>query len=202
MNHTESTLLRSGIAKPDLFSGDLETLARGRAAVPANDRVADDYLTDILQPYKAACRFLKRFEAIYPESEDAGFLARGRGQFAIPGPWYIEDTGHFNAVDSIICFNQIGYMTVASALQDGRISSKAISSSTEEFKRRMLPDMLITKISLKFVRPMQNARFSGTFDIGRIRTTPGSVIAKVAAEFRDEGDGLAQLEGLVALTPR
>ena len=48
------------------------------------------------------------------KGKDAGLIS-AKGRFSIPDSCYIDDTGHFNAVEFNICFNQLAYVPSASA---------------------------------------------------------------------------------------
>ena len=55
----------------------------------------------ILIPYKPHCRYFQN-----------AFLT-ARGEFSISESCYIAETGHFNAVEFNICFNQLSYYLIA-----------------------------------------------------------------------------------------
>jgi FcoT-like thioesterase domain len=67
---------------------------------------------EILRPYKQNATYLKSAEithvndksAISPGTADHK-LVSGKGRFSIPESCYIDDTGHFNAVEFNICYN-------------------------------------------------------------------------------------------------
>jgi hypothetical protein len=82
--------------------------------------ISPAFVADILSPYKAHARYLKTAEiASFREksSDDKGkgALAKGVGRFAILESCYIDNTGHFNAVEFNICFNQLAYVMFANA---------------------------------------------------------------------------------------
>ncbi|MGW6540873.1 FcoT family thioesterase [Streptomyces sp. NPDC055051] len=54
----------------------------------------------------------------------------GSGMFTIPEPCYIDDTGHFNAVEFNICYNQLAYYTLAAMIRDRVHGCPTSSSST------------------------------------------------------------------------
>jgi hypothetical protein len=162
-------------------------------------QVDAQFIVDILQPYRIDCRFLKHAVISYPPQTSADYLVRGIGEFSVPGPWYIKDTGHFNAVDSVICFNQLGYVTLASGILSGHLVGNSLPSTGESFKKRMLPDMLIIKISSKFLRPIKSNLFTGSFEIRKLKNQGSSTMIQVVAAFQGSDGGLAEIDALLAV---
>lgn len=122
---------------------------------------ADRELLDrTMNPYRT-----KR--AIYLESAQVG-QSDGRliaeGSFSIDEPCYIDDTGHFNAVESIICYNQLMYFVLASAVRDRAID--ALSHwDLADYWQHQLPDVLIYRQSFRYRRPIGSQGFTGQFQI-------------------------------------
>ena len=84
-------------------------------ALPAN--ISKDFIDDILKPYRKHAQYLKSAELTHfqdkcscaTKGKDAGLIT-AKGRFSIPESCYIDDTGHFNAVEFNICFNQLAYV--------------------------------------------------------------------------------------------
>jgi hypothetical protein len=113
-----------------------------------------DLLTEVLSCYKPHCRYLQEF-------------AGGRGRFVIPESCYIDDTGHLNAVEVNICYNQLLYASIASFVREG--TGPVFDTWTmAEFWRRRLPDILITRFTSEFRRPVDPRSFSGELVLDRI----------------------------------
>jgi len=85
----------------DLFSGKI------------GGKVAATVLASMLGSYSSSCKYLQ--EAIF---NDKGCLEIA-GRFCIPHSFYIESTGHFNAIEFIICFDQLHYVFFGEAVQRG-----------------------------------------------------------------------------------
>lgn len=112
-------------------------------------------LGEVLSCYKPHCRYLLEFSG------------DGRGRFAIPESCYIDDTGHLNAVEVNICYNQMLYASIASLVRDG--TGPVFDSWTmAEFWRRRLPDILISRISSEFRGPIDARSFAGELVFDRI----------------------------------
>src|SRR5262245_56508099 len=80
-------------------------------------RIDDAFVADILRPYRAHARYLKSAEITHVHDKAVpqgrgkpSSLITGMGRFSIPESCYIDHTGHFNAVEFNICFNQLAYV--------------------------------------------------------------------------------------------
>ncbi len=123
------------------------------------------------------------------------------GVFAIPESCYIQSTGHFNSVEFNICYNQIMYDTIAHASKYG-LASYFSAWGVEGFFARQLPDILITKFSSRFSRPIDPKRFCGEFAIHsalRHRGTKPFLFLKTSCRFFDDANGEAEGEVHLAI---
>ncbi|AHI01057.1 FcoT family thioesterase [Kutzneria viridogrisea] len=149
-------------------------------------------LERVLLPYKQDCSYLRSAEI----TVESG-LATGRGRFEIPQSCYIEDTGHFNSVEFNICYNQLVYYVMASAVRD-RLMPAFTSWTLQDYWDRQLPNILITSLSSKFKRPIDPRSFSG--EVGFTRITQRSLlIAETACRFWDDNGGQASGEITLAI---
>lgn len=150
--------------------------------------ISDTFVAEILRPYRANAKYLKSAQIIdvfgKTSTEKAGetrALVTGSGQFAIPESCYIDDTGHFNAVEFNICYNQLAYVLFAKCLEDGilgkvngelhKLSDAKVdhlSISMADYKRHQLPSMLIVSIEgVRFFKEMKSSDFQGQLTINR-----------------------------------
>ncbi|MBF6328351.1 hypothetical protein IU452_07440 [Nocardia transvalensis] len=154
---------------------------------PTVFEVEPDFLADVQQCYKPHCRYLRSASVTA-----AGETIVGTGHFAIAEPCYIDDTGHLNAVEVIICFNQLMYQTVATIVRHG-LHPAFGDWTVADFRRRYLPDILIAEVHTEFERPIGAAAFTGEFRIDAIDTytAEGGSRIKLATRFRfgDERGG-------------
>jgi hypothetical protein len=167
-------------------------LARPKDA--ASIEVADDLLGLVLRPYKPHCRYLKR-ASIAAEGEDR---VTARGQFAIPESCYIASTGHFNAVEFNICYNQLAYTLMAACIEHKLVRPLA-HWSMSEYKERQLPDFLIVSFGSEFRSPMQADRFEGVVTIERVSVRRGSIFMKTSVRFDDHRGGRSRGEVMFAI---
>jgi hypothetical protein len=117
-------------------------------------------LDAVLEPYKPAARYLKSAELEYPTIT---------GVFEIAQPCYIENTGHFNAVDLLICYNQLSYAGLAEAGQKGIIPALGIIT-LEEFKALQLQNTLIVHVDkMRFKEPISTSnQIHGTVKVEKV----------------------------------
>jgi FcoT-like thioesterase domain len=151
-------------------------------------------LDDVLACYKPHCRYLTTLEV------DGG---RGAGTFAIPESCYIDDTGHLNAVEVNICYNQLLYAMIATAVRDG--TEPVFESWTmDEFWRRRLGDILIARFTAEFRKPIDARAFRGELTFERVvarRLRPDAApFVSLDTTFRfTDGDGVAEGSARVAI---
>ncbi|AYF73953.1 hypothetical protein D7D52_08835 [Nocardia yunnanensis] len=137
-------------------------------------------LDEVLSCYKPHCRYLKSLSV-----DVFGDRIVGTGTFAIPEPCYIDDTGHLNAVEVGICYNQLLYQTMATMVRH-RTGPVLADWTMPEFLRRYLPDVLIAASRNVFRRAIDSRAFTGEFVIERAaRYRPGpDASERIALETR------------------
>jgi FcoT-like thioesterase domain len=149
----------------------------------------------VLACYKPHCRYLSTVDV------DG---RRGVGTFAIPESCYIDDTGHLNAVEVNICYNQLLYAMIATAVRDG--AGPVFDTWTmDEFWRRRLTDILIARITAEFRTPMNARAFRGELTFERIlarRLRPDAapfVSIDTTFAFSDDSGGAASGTARIAI---
>lgn len=135
-----------------------------------------------LAPYKPNCRYLVKGAAGYEAGSSPIFSAQG--EFRIPESCYIADTGHFNAVEFNICYNQMAYCSLAHAIQNHWLASFC-DWTLDEFCRRQLSDCMIVELSSRFRRPMSARQFTGRFALDRVSLRKGVLFMKTRCDFSD-----------------
>jgi hypothetical protein len=151
--------------------------------------IAEDLLARVLEPYSyKGCRYL--IDAQYRATDDS-MLAYGN--FSIPEPVYIRSTGHFNAVELVLCFNQLAYTAFAPAVDRGEIAGFR-GWSIEDYFENQLPSMLIRGTSSRYKRPINAQNFSARLvcqDIEVVERTWRYLKVPCAIEFYDQDGGSA-----------
>jgi len=142
--------------------------------------ISEAFVAEILKPYRSNAKYLKSAQITQVSEEaqqDAASkvsLVTGVGRFSIPESCYIDDTGHFNAVEFNICFNQLAYVVFGKCVEAGLlqqvwpVSANYLSSFTE-YKRHQLPAMLIVRVDgVRFFKPMKSNDFRAELSIDRM----------------------------------
>lgn len=161
------------------------TEAETRRAIP----VAAQLLDDILHVYKPHCRYLKR-AVVEPGTAGEPLPVVLRGDFGIAESCYIDDTGHLNAVEVNIAFNQAYYVLTAQACASGLVPELA-DWNLERFRRWYLEGSLIHDLSSRFKRVIDPRAFQGEIAIASAVRTRRFVVLKLTHRFWDANDGLA-----------
>ena len=157
-------------------------------------------LDRVLRPYRSKnCTYLQSLRT----GNDQG-IVRGEGDFAIPQSCYIDDTGHLNAAEVIICFNQVLYTLLAVSIRDRLIPALA-DWTEDEYWARQLDGVLITRQSTTFTRPISPRAFHGEVVFGQALTgrVVGSAQPLVSLQtrfrFGDDDGGACHGEVRVAV---
>ncbi|MFI9498901.1 FcoT family thioesterase [[Kitasatospora] papulosa] len=157
----------------------------------------EDLLPRVLAPYKVHCRYLLTAEV----SGLADGLSRVRATFSIPESCYIDDTGHLNAVEVNIAYNQMMYYLVAKSVKEGLLTGFE-SWTLEDFWRHQLPDILIARFASRFQRPVDPRDFRGEMEFRSVdRRSPGGkplVMATTAYHYGDAQGGRCDGEATLA----
>ncbi|MFT2020435.1 FcoT family thioesterase [Streptomyces sp. 796.1] len=146
-------------------------------------------LNRVLTPYKPHCRYLKAATVTRQGEPRDGGRVSARGEFTIPESCYIDDTGHFNAVEFNLCFNQLVYYLLAKSVKE-RAMWPFDAWTLDEYWARQLPDILIVDFRSTFRRAMRGRGFWGEIDVVGVdeREADGGSIVLVSTLCR-YGDG-------------
>jgi hypothetical protein len=117
--------------------------------------IEENLLVRVLDPYAyKGCRYL--LDAEYKATPDSVLAI---GNFSIGEPAYIRSTGHFNAAEFIMCFNQLAYSAFAPAILNEEIPVLRGWSISDYFDLQ-LPSMLIKNTASRFKRMIHAPAFS------------------------------------------
>ncbi|GEE00600.1 hypothetical protein nbrc107696_10460 [Gordonia spumicola] len=124
------------------------------------------------------------------------------GEFRIGESCYIDDTGHFNAVEFVISYNQLMYAALAHVVRDDLHPAFA-DWSLDDYWSRQLPNVFITRLDSRYRRPLNPRAYRGRFTVAdftyRNRSQP--VLGFTShIEFVDELGGHAYGDVDIALT--
>lgn len=154
--------------------------------------IEEHLLVKVLDPYAyKGCRYL--IDASYKATADS---VLAYGNFSISEPAYIRSTGHFNAAELILCFNQLAYSAFAPAILNEEIPVLRGWSISDYFDLQ-LPSMLIKNTASRFKRMIHAQKFSARLlcqDFEVIDRNLRYLSIKCAIEFWDEYGGAASGE--------
>jgi hypothetical protein len=174
------------------------------AAIPAS------FVAEMLAPYRQNARYLKAAEITHVRAGAAGEaegLVTGRGRFAIPQSCYIDDTGHFNAVEFNICYNQLAYVVFGHCIASGIMPrllptwDEKVKLSYTDYKRHQLPSMLIARLEARFLQQLRSDDFSGELTVERISAKGRACFCFTTIAFADAEGVKARGSVVLAFSP-
>lgn len=143
----------------------------------------------VLKPYKSHCHYLRSSEVLKTHNRVSAV-----SEFSIPESCYIDDTGHFNSVEFNICYNQMMYYSIAKSVKEG-VMPEFKQWALSDFWSKQLPDILITRFSSKFKRPINARKFYAAIEYERSlvsRKKDPTLFLKTTCKFWDDQHGLAE----------
>jgi hypothetical protein len=173
--------------------------------------ISKEFIADILKPYRTHAQYLKSAEITHyrdksapdTKGKDAG-LIKGKGRFSIPCSCYIDDTGHFNAVEFNICFNQLAYVLFGKCLEANILKNlrlEGASVSFGDFKKHQLANMLIVSIESRYYKMLKSDDFTAELTIDRISASGGAYFCFTSISFADADGVKAKGSVLLAFAP-
>ena len=179
----------------------MSNLARSNS--PITTAIDADFLSWVMKPYFDETTYLQSAEISHDMagtivgSDFPGNLS-GWGKFTIPQSCYIESTGHFNAVEFVMCFNQLGYLVLAHAFKEQLIPGLE-HWSQGNFAARQLPDVLILSIKSEFRKMIDASDFRAAIHWKEAKFKLRHLFIKWQIEFSDDRGGLARGEVLTCI---
>jgi hypothetical protein len=160
--------------------------------------LSDSFVALVLRPYERKKTIYVQRAWIEKEAGATSALKgaiRGRAELSIPESCYIDDTGHFNAVEFVLCFNQLAYIYGAYLAGLGLLPG---SDGIGQFKLNQLPSMLIKDLESHFRRPIDPRSFEGEVRIDSPEEEKASYWRQIYyVRFWDRAGGNA--EGAITL---
>jgi hypothetical protein len=167
----------------------------------------DDTLRQrVLAPYLEMARYVhsaaltQRGNGGSPRGADPATWLRLDATCGFAQPCYIESTGHFNAVEMNITFNQMLYLAMAEAVRQ-RLLPELRHWSLDDFFRAQLPDVLIGDYHARFRRPMKSRRYQGWFCFTDVQARPSRklLLLHTRAGCSDGDGGECVVDATIAL---
>jgi len=221
----EAVLVESGLCAGKMCSGACKRIAQSLGVVEKaeeqddNDildqlplRVEDAFTAQILKPYRDHAKYLKSAEITQfcdkPAAADFNGdtkLITAKGRFSIPESCYIDDTGHFNAVEFNICYNQLAYVMFGKCVDAGLMHrlrrEKVDVLSFSEFKRQQLPAMMIVSIESRYFKQLKSDDFTGELVLTKVSSVGGAWFFFTTMTFADRDGVKAKGSVVLAYNP-
>lgn len=89
-------------------------------------------------------------------------------RLGVAKPWYCDSTGHLNAVELNLAFNQMMYITIGEAIT-AELITELSDYDRRIFLKKYWPDFLITKVESEFKAPLHVDAFSAALRITKIK---------------------------------
>ena len=152
------------------------------------------FIAQVLRPYRDHCKYLQRAEFVR-QGQGLGWM---EGVFGIHDSCYIDDTGHFNAVEFNICYNQIAYLHLGYCIAHN-LTPELNRFSFEQFCVQQLSNFLIATISSSYATELNAKAFYGRFTIQTLRRRAQSTFIKTQCQFWDDHSGRSKGEVTLAV---
>jgi hypothetical protein len=153
-----------------------------------------DVVGATLAPYRTHARYL---QGVSVGAHRSSVFAVGA--FSIGESCYIDDTGHFNAAELIMCANQLGYVCIGEALRRRLIDLDGFDLAW--FQAKQLSSVLILKADTSFRKMINPRSFIGWCEWHSMHAKRGLLMSVQAFKFMDDTGGLAMGEYLLAFRP-
>lgn len=161
--------------------------------------ISGDFIQKVLRPYRANASYLK--QATFYCDKDKGIDGlRIKGVFGIEESCYIDNTGHFNAVEYNICYNQLGYVFFAHCIEH-KLLEELSDYTLDYFLENQLPNFLILKITSSFSSVLNAKHFHGTWGIKSTKKTSRLTFLNTFCDFEDQTGGRSSGEVTAGVLP-
>jgi hypothetical protein len=200
-----------GCPRLDADSADLALDRSETEAIRVPIAISDTLVADILKPYRPNAKYLKTARITHFRDKQADSEAEGKGlvtavgQFSIPESCYIDDTGHFNAVEFNICYNQLAYVMFGKCIEAGILHrlrcEKVDVLSFSEFKRQQLPSMVIVSIESRYYKQLDSKDFQGELTLDKISSVGSAWFFFTTMTFSDAQGVKAKGSVVLAFSP-
>jgi hypothetical protein len=151
--------------------------------------VRQEILDTMLQAYYPECRYLKEANFDFPKMES---------KFSIPKTFYGSQSGHFNATEMMMCYNQMSYAFFAKSLEEGLIEPVGTLPLNEFIKCQMGNCLLARLNNIKFKSQIDAKDFSGKIVLKKSPKRGNNVFVTTDFSFYDTNGGYASGEALIA----
>ncbi|WP_299458781.1 FcoT family thioesterase [uncultured Microscilla sp.] len=160
-------------------------------------RIEDGFVQKVMKPYRTNAAYLQSAEFVQQPGQGLSGLTM-EGVFNIPESCYIDDTGHFNAVEYNICYNQLGYVFLGHCIKNGLIPDLT-AYDEDTFFEKQLSNILIVKIASNYKKPINPKKFYGTYGVKSTTYKSKCIFLNTYCNFYDDNEGKSQGEVMLAI---
>jgi hypothetical protein len=150
--------------------------------------ISEEFVADTLKPYRPNSKYLHRAQITHvqrSESPEVGVpLVTAAGTFSIPESCYIDNTGHFNAVEFNICYNQLAYVMFGKCFETG-IAPKLRFLTLPEYRRHQLQSCYIVSLESRFLKQLNSQDFRAELMLNKVSWLAGVLFCFTAVAFSD-----------------
>jgi hypothetical protein len=184
----------------------------------APSRIEPSFLARVLAPYTpSGTDYLKaaRVLSSCTTASDGGTaVMTTEGLFSIPNSCYIQSTGHFNAVEFLICFNQLAYTTFGHLVATGQLANLPETHASANTRERLkditedaffddqLSSMLILRADQRFRKIIDAKEFIATLTMKTMVFRRDTLFVDSTCRFSDLQGGDAEGDVMLAYVRR
>ncbi|MEM1168016.1 MAG: FcoT family thioesterase [Cyanobacteria bacterium P01_H01_bin.35] len=151
--------------------------------------IDNDFLLKALKPYSSKeAVYLQEASVLGKLGSDSNYIVQGK--FSIESPCYVDETGHFNAVEFVMCYNQIVAVSLAYATQH-KLLLCLEDLTVEEFYILYMSGIYITRLESTYKSLINPQEFSCKLEFIKERKRSRLSILKTLVEFSDPQGGIA-----------
>lgn len=138
----------------------------------------------ILDAYVPSCVYLK------DAWRDADCLTQlvSHGRFSVPATFYGDQTGHFNAVESALCLNQLAFVTMADFVEhreEHRFRDAILTHDLDDFKKNVISRTFVASMSTRFRRLLDGHDVHGELRLKKFRVHGAMLFIQGSFAFDD-----------------
>jgi len=167
-------------------------------------RISEEFVAETIKPYRPNARYLK--SAQITQARDSDKPAKGvplvtaSGRFSIPESCYIDNTGHFNAVEFNICYNQLAY-TMFGKCFETRVVPKLRFLTLPQYRKHQLQSCFIVSLESRFLQQLNGKDFRGELVLNKLSWAAGVLFCFTTIAFSDAEGTKAQGQVVLAFNP-
>ena len=154
--------------------------------------ISPEFVAETDQALSSERKYLKSAQITQvrdPDTPAKGLpLVTAVGGFSIPESCYIDDTGHFNAVEFNICYNQLAYAMFGKCFET-RVVPKLRFLTLPQYRENQLQSCFIISLESRYLQQLNSKAFRGELILNKLSWVSGVLFCFTSIAFSD-GDGV------------